>query len=179
MICTAAEVASHAGHPPPVGGEVAEIEAQIVLYQAELESLLGRAVERASRTETRTLDIHSVRFDARHGPVHAITLVTVGGVTVPPASYYRDRNGMDLWAVYYTDTTLEVTYDGGWDEPDNLPAKNAVKARTARWLNKRTDDDVGVESSQVEGHTVKWMPDAFTETEMAACSRLRSPYLAG
>lgn len=179
MICTAAEVASHAGHPPLTTEETAAVEAQITLYQGELEALLGRGVERASRTETRTLSLYSTRFDARYGPVESITSVTVGGAAVPPTNYYRDRNGMELWAAYYLNTVLVVTYIGGWDAPDNLPAKSAVKARTARWLNKRTDDDVGAEQTAVEGHTVKWMPDAFTPAELAACERLRAPDQAG
>lgn len=151
--------------------------AQIALYQAELEGILGRGVERASRTETVGNWLGS-RLAVSYGPVHSITSMAVGGVSLTPSQYGYDRNTIEPWGFSYVGP-VTVVYDGGWEPPRNVPAKSAVVARTARWLNKRTDDDVGVEQSQVEGHNVKWMADGFTAEELKACERLRAPDLAG
>lgn len=183
-IATAQEVADHAG-VALAAGEAALVDAQVVLYQAELESILGRGVTKLSRVEsvwcplgvagTPTAD----RWYARRGPVHSITGITAGGLAVASTSYARNRNGAEVAGVWTDGTEVVVTYVGGWDAPDNLPAKSAVVARAARWLNRRRDDDVGTESSTVEGHSVKWMADSFTEAELRACSRLRAPDQAG
>ena len=178
MICTPAEVAAHAGRSTITPAEEAALTTQIALYQAELEGLLGRAVERAERTETWP-GWTGAKVYASHGPVHGVVSVTVGGLPLTTSQYGWDRYGFEAPYSYYPSSTLVVVYDGGWDAPRNQPAKNAVMARTARWLNKRTDDDVGTKASAVEGHSVTWMDDGFTEGELRACDRLRAPDQAG
>ncbi len=179
MICTAAEVAAHAGRASLTVAETAAVTTQIAIYQADLEATLGRGVEKVARTETVLASCALDRFYARYGPVHAITSVTIGGIVQQASHYERSRDGLLLYSGFYEPgIDMVVVYLGGHDTPANLPAKGAVMARTARWLNKRTDDDVGTETSAVEGHSVKWMVDAFTEAELNACHRLRAPDFA-
>lgn len=193
VLLTVDEVVAHVGAVVDAGDE-AVIEAQVALYQGELESILGRGVTLAVRTEsipilTRTDGLRGLpprigevgnRWYARRGPVRSITSITAGSAVMLPANYTRTRDGAELWGgtPMVAGEDLVATYAGGWDYPDNLPAKQAVMGRVARWWNKRTDDDVGAETSGVEGHTVKWMPDEFTPAELSACARLRAPDFA-
>lgn len=204
-IATASEVAVHVGAGTLDAGTTAAVEAQVALYQAELESILGRGVTSGDRSESRviyytgsTLDSADsgpyshvgewtmqwggagLRVAVERGPVASITSIVAGGSTLAPSFYTRTRDGAEVWGgTLVPGTDLVITYVGGHGPPKNLPAKQAVMARAGRWLNKRDDDDVGVESSAVEGHTVKWMPDAFTDAELRACNRLRAPDMAG
>lgn len=178
------EVVEHAGGALPVSvTDEAIIAAQVALYQAELEAILGRGVTKEARVDTLPLPLAGSYWRARRGPVHEISGIEAGGVPLSTTYYARNRNGAELWGgtygTYVEGTDLVVSYVGGWDAPDNQPAKSAVLGRTARWWNKRADDDVGTESSSVEGHAVKWMPDAFTVAELNACERLRAPDLVG
>lgn len=181
LVVTAAEVAEHVGAGTLSPEDDALVTDQIALYQAELEGILGRGVTRVTRTESVPLPLSGDRWTARRGPVHAIITVTSGEeVLVSGTGYARNRHGAEVWGgTWLAGTSLVVTYEGGWDDPDNRPAKQAVMARTARWWNRRSDDDVGVEQSTVEGHSVKWVEDAFSPSELRACSRLRAPDMAG
>lgn len=184
IIASAEEVAAQSTAVLSAADLVA-LEQQIVLYQSELEALLGRGVTMMERVEAVPLPLShrgdgGDRWHARRGPVHGITSMVAGAVALLSTDYSRNRNGAEVWGGSWVEgTNLVVTYVGGWDYPDNVPARSAVTARALRWLSKRSDDDLGTESSAVEGHSVKWMPDAFTEAELSACSRLRAPDMAG
>ncbi len=152
---------------------------QIRMYQAELESLLGRAVTKRTHVQEAAWPMTAERYLLFGGPITSVTSVTVAGSTVNSTDYTVHRDSVELMTWLATPGRLVVTYEGGWDSPRNLPARSAVIGRTKRWWNKRADDDEGTESSSVEGHAVKWMDDAFTPAELAACSRLRSPDMVG
>lgn len=152
---------------------------QIALYQAELEALLGRSITNRTHVESGTWPLSGDRFYASGGPITAVTSITIAGSAVNAADFIVHRDSIEVSTWLATPGAIVVTYVGGWDAPRNLPARSAIIARTRRWLNRRSDDDEGVEQSSVEGHSVKWEADAFTEAELEACSRLRSPDLAG
>lgn len=192
-LVTPEEVVAYVGAGDQDAATLAALEAQIAFYQAELESILGRGVQLLERTETRVIYSDPVPYEqggqwgsaglrliVERGPVASIASITSNAAVLDASSYTRIRDGAEVWggsAIPGTD--IVITYVGGHDSPKNLPAKQAVMARAGRWLNKRADDDVGVESSAVEGHTVKWMEDAFTDAELRACNRLRAPDMAG
>ncbi len=187
-LVNANDVVAYVGHDELDDATEAALVAQIALYQAELEGHLGRGVQRLDRTEVVPINAppadpelyETPRWYARRGPVHSVAEITSGSTVLAATYYTRFRDGaVLLGGTMVEGTDLTVTYTGGWDTPDNLPAKLAIIARAGRWLNKRDDDDVGTESSSVEGHAVKWMVDAFTDAELDACSRLRSPDMAG
>lgn len=159
--------------------DAALVTDQILLYQAELESLLGRAVTRRTHTQSTYWPMTADRFGLYGGPVESVTSVTVAGAAVNATDYDVHRDSIEVMTWLATPGQLTVTYVGGWDAPRNLPARQAVIARTKRWWNKRSDDDEGVKQSSVEGHSVTWMDDEFTPAELAACSRLRAPDMAG
>lgn len=202
---TSQEVIGYVGAGDQDAGTIAVIQSQIDFYTAELEAILGRGVQLLERTESRVIyytgsSLEStdsgpyshvgewtmqwggagLRVAVERGPVASITSIVAGGSTLAPSFYTRTRDGAEVWGgTLVPGTDLVITYVGGHGPPKNLPAKQAVMARAGRWLNKRDDDDVGVDSSAVEGHTVKWMPDAFTDAELRACNRLRAPDMAG
>jgi hypothetical protein len=159
--------------------EAALVDDQIALYQSELEAILGRAVTNRTHTQTATWPVATERFSVSGGPITSVTSVTVNGVALTTTEFAAYRDSLTFYTWSAIPGAFTVTYVGGWDAPRNLPAKSAVIGRTRRWWNKRADDDEGTESSSVEGHTVKWMPDAFTVAELNACERLRAPDMAG
>lgn len=160
-----------------VGDEQQDAEDLIALYQGELEEVLGRSVERRSFTETAPWPLRTDRHYVRRGPIASVTTVTIRGMAVASTDYEVFRDSVEVRSWLATPGVLAVTYVGGWDAEGAKPAKSAVVARVCRMLNRHDDDDEGVKQSQVEGHSVTWMDDAFTPAELAACDRLRSPDL--
>lgn len=159
--------------------EAVLVDDQIALYQAELEAILGRAVTNRTHTETATWPVTSERWVVSGGPITSVTSVMVNGTALATTEFFPYRDSLAFYSWSAVPGSFTVTYVGGWDSPRNLPAKSTVIARTKRWWNKRADDDEGTESSSVEGHAVKWMPDAFTVAELNACERLRAPDMVG
>ena len=160
--------------------DAALVDGQIALYQAELEAILGRAVTNRTHVETASWPVNSERWSVSGGPITSVTSVTVNGVPLVVTSEYAAfRDSLTFYTWTAVPGSFTVTYVGGWAAPRNLPARSAILARTKRWWNKRSDDDEGTESSSVEGHAVKWMPDAFTVAELNACERLRAPDMVG
>lgn len=152
----------------------------IASYQAELEGLLGRSIEQRSFTETKPWPLHADRFYVRRGPIVSVTSVTVMGTPLGPSNFVHRRDSVELmWSAYTsgygTGGNVEVVYVGGWDADAAAPAKAAVVARVCRMMARHEEDDEGTKSSGVEGHTVQWMDDAFTEGELRSVHSLGSP----
>jgi hypothetical protein len=161
------------------GAEEQDARDLIDLYQAELEEVLGRSVERRTFVEDAAWPIKTDRFYVKRGPIVSVTTVTIAGLGVAAADYEIYRDSIEVYTWLGTPGLLAVTYVGGFDAERAKPARQAVLARVCRMLNRHEDDDEGTKSSAVEGHSVTWMDDAFTPAEWEACSRLRAPDLVG
>lgn len=161
------------------GDEEEDARRLIDQYQAELEELLGRGIERRTVTETAAWPTASERYYVKRGPIASVTSLSVGAVAVAATAYAVHRDAVELWPWTATPGVLSVTYVGGWDAERAKAAKAAVVARVCRMMNRHDDDDEGVRQSAVEGHSVTWMDDAFTEAELKACKRLRHPDFVG
>lgn len=166
--------------------EVEDAKRLIGNYQGELEAILGRSVERRTFTETADWPLRTDRYYVRRGPIASVTSVTIGGIAQTTTNYRKHRDSIEfgpLWNasgfLWSSSVDLVVTYVGGHPPDVVEPAKAAVVARTCRMLNRHEDEDEGVKTSAVEGHTVAWEADEFTAAELAACSRLAAPDAAG
>lgn len=154
-------------------------------YQVNLEALLGRSVEQrtfmeAGRWPPADIDWHGAgRYYVRRGPIVSVTSVTIGGALQEVTNYAVHRDSVEMIAYGTTPSSIVVEYVGGHDAETARPAKTAVVGRVCRMLARHADEDEGVETSAVEGHSVKWTPDDFTEGELRDCDRLRSPDLVG
>lgn len=175
LIVLPAEVISE---PLSIADE-AILAAQITLFQADLEAILGRAVVRRSHVQEAMWPYLGDRLYVSRGPIASVASVSIGGAAVNANDYVVHRDAIEVMTWLATPGRITVSYVGGWDAPANLPAKQAVRARTIRWWNRRADDDEGVDQSSVEGHSVKWQAEEYTAAELEACSRLRHPDLAG
>lgn len=179
-IATAADVARYVGRPFD-DEETVECEAAIARFQADLESWLNRRLGVAARTE-----IHRLAYDAEYcpvnqGPIVSITSVEIQTIGPLDAAWTQISNrGIEflvgpLFTVSYPGDTMEVTitYVGGFDAEQWLPARSVIISRTARHMNKRKDDAFGANLVISEGYRVDYDADKFTDEELRTCSRLK------
>lgn len=176
MIAEATDVERYVGRTFEAD-ETEVAETQIAVYQAELESILHRSVEPGEKTEDVQVPSGHAEIVLMGAPVTSITSVHLDGDAMNVSLFEVLPRGIGYRAGYATPVNslgvFTVVYEGGLPASKTVTAKNAVVARTARFLNKRRDDALSAESVSSEGYSVKYEADAFSESELRACSRLK------
>lgn len=143
----------------------------------EAEAIMHRGIGGGTRTEQHDFRRGSTYVIVDGGPITTVSEVILDGETlVSGTSYSWDRNGIMLAPptsfsssmTLPTPSTLSVTFNGGITKSTRLPnLKSVIKARCARRLMMNKEHVNGLTSLGVEGTSLSFMPDAFTETELA------------
>lgn len=132
-----------------------------------------------SVTDTVLIDADTVEVDLARGPVTAISSVTVNGTALAATAYRRERYSVVLVDWYPTisggQDTLVVAYTGGFAAGGHeyRALQGVIRRRAAMELEKVIDRAVSARRLSVEGYSVDFIPDEWTEGERATLDRHR------
>jgi hypothetical protein len=152
--------------------------ASVVLDELEgaLETHLGRPLETATFVDTAAAGSYDPTYDSfRVGqtPVVEILEVKVGTTVIADTAYALSPWG--LWWRPYGDVT--VTYRAGLLEAKpraRESVRRVLRTAATRHLERIVADQQSLESSSVEGTTVKWvLGEPFTDAELKGVERWR------
>lgn len=159
------------------------------LFQGELEEQLGRLLERRTVTETRYMQPDQWDLTLSYSPVFSITSLSIDGIPTPTGSFAQEPGGLITFvdldygpggfplvsdASGLAPHVVEIVYVAGLNDPiKTSPAKRAIISRVARALNKAKDDAIGAKTINVEGYSVAYDDEGFTEAELKSVERLK------
>lgn len=152
----------------------------IPTVEGEASVAVNRPIEAAQFVEEQLVEYDQTSVRLRRSPVVSVVSVVVEGSTVAAADYIVRSWGLDFTTLVGTTLpiAMTITYTAGLDDVLDAPALQALRGvvmgRVARMVNKIVNDDsAGVASITVEGYTVRYMDDGWTEHEADVLASMR------